>query len=580
MITITITIVGARGIRPGSQQEPGRTITAGPSRGAVRVTRATQNPPTKGPTMDRDAADETSHGTAEGAQDTSEVDASVDRWLSTFGAPDARPAHLLCDRHDPAAPAFRLLDGDLVEQVLTYGELADASARVASALAARGVSAGDRVGVLMAKRYEYVVSAMALWRLGATLVPLFTAFATGAIEVRVEGSGARMVVTEASQRAKVDPLGDVEVVDVDSEFAQLLEHAPLAEAAVVGGEGLLAMLFTSGTTGKPKGVGIPVRALAAFTSYMHFGLDVAPDDVFWNAADPGWAYGLYYGVLGPLVTGRPNLLLNSAFDAGTTREVFERFGVTNFAGAPTMYRAMSRDPAFTGFSLRRASSAGEPLTPDVLSWAEGNLGVEVRDHYGQTEHGMMIVNAWHEALRRPVRAGSMGTAMPGFAAGVVEGQIALEVARSPAMFFTGYVDDEQTSTERFTPDRDWYLSGDVGGVDEDGHFYFTSRDDDVILASGYRIGPFDVESVLLAHAAVADVAVVGKPDDQRGEVVTAYVVLATGYAASEQLSHELQQLVKESYSAHAYPRVVHVVDALPRTPSGKVQRFVLRELRD
>ena len=504
----------------------------------------------------------------------------LEGWLAAYAAPDACAATLLNDGHAPDAVAFRLLDAGYGERVLTHGELRDLSSRLATGLAERGVGAGDRVGVLMGKRLEYVVTLLALWRLGAALVPLFTAFQTGAIETRTSGSGARLVVTEPSQRSKLDPIAGLDVLVTGDEFDALLAREPLAEPVAVGGDGLLAMLFTSGTTGKPKGVPIPVRALAAFHAYVDLGLDVRPDDVFWNAADPGWAYGLYYGILGPLVAGRPNILLDAGFSPDATREVFTRCGVTSFAGAPTMYRAMSKDPSFTGFSLRCASSAGEPLTPDVVAWGREALGVEVRDHYGQTEHGMCIVNAWHDDVRQPVRTGSMGPALPGFTAGVVDGQIALDVEGSPLMFFRGYHEAPEKSAERFTPDGRWYLTGDIGRVDEDGHFFFASRDDDVILASGYRIGPFDVESVLVTHPSVVDVAVVGKPDEVRGEAVTAYVVLAPGTAPTDGLAVELQQLVRNQYSAHAYPRVVHFVEELPKTPSGKVQRYLLRQRQD
>lgn len=513
------------------------------------------------------------------AQADQQVARQVEEWLVTYGAPDACAAALLCDQHDPAATAFTLVDADYGFRALTYGELRELSSRLATGLAERGIGPGDRVGVLMSKRVEYVVTLLALWRLGATLVPLFTAFATGAIAMRVEGAEVRLVITEPSQRAKVDPIQDLDVLVTGEDFDDLLTREPYGEPVAVGAEGLLAMLFTSGTTGKPKGVPIPVKALAAFSAYAHYGLDIRPDDVFWNAADPGWAYGLYYAVLGPLALGRPSLLLDAAFSPQATKEVLTRFGVTNFAGAPTMYRAMSKDPSFSGFSLRRASSAGEPLTPDVVAWGVAALGVEVRDHYGQTEHGMCIVNGWHDDVRQPVRVGSMGPPLPGFAAGIVDGEIALDAPASPLMFFRGYHEAPDKTAERFTPDGRWYLSGDTGR-EEDGHFYFTARDDDVILAAGYRIGPFDVESVLVTHPAVLDVAVVGKPDELRGEVVAAYVVPADGVEVGDELAEELKQLVRSQYSAHAYPRRVHFVTELPKTPSGKVQRYLLRRRAD
>ncbi|NWJ75144.1 AMP-binding protein, partial [Pseudonocardia sp. ICBG1122] len=218
--------------------------------------------------------------------------------------------------------------------------------------------------------------------------------------------------------------------------------------------------------------------------------------------------------------------------------------------------------------LRRASSAGEPLTPDVITWGKDALDVEIRDHYGQTEQGMVIVNGWHDEVRAPVRPGSMGRALPGFRAAVVDGQIAL-ATDSPLMWFTGYVDAPERTAERFTTDDAWYLTADIGKVDADGYFFFTSRDDDVILAAGYRIGPVDVESVLATHPLIADVAVVGAPDEVRGQIVVAHVVLVDGVTAPDDLVTELQDMVRSRYSAHAYPRRAPAVDRRgPSTGTG------------
>ncbi|MGW5723673.1 AMP-binding protein [Amycolatopsis sp. NPDC003865] len=508
----------------------------------------------------------------------SDIDDTVERWLSEYASPEANVANLLCDRHDPEAVAFRFADEDLSGSVLTYGELADRSRRLATALAERGVGRAERVAVLMSKRPELVVTLLALWRLGAVHVPLFTAFADGAIRVRVESAGVRLIVTEPAQRAKLDALDGVDVLETGAEFDRLVTgSAPLARSAAIGGDGAFLQLYTSGTTGKPKGVAVPVRALAAFHSYLHFGLDVRAGDVYWNAADPGWAYGLYYAVVAPLVAGRAGLLSRGPFTPESTAEVLRRFGVTNFAGAPTMYRALSKAAAGP-IPLRRASSAGEPLTPDVVAWGEEAFGVAIGDHYGQTELGMVIGNHWHDDVARPIRAGSMGHPLPGFAAGVVDGRLAVDTSASPLFWFGGYLDAPERTAERFTGAGRWYLTGDTGRVDEDGYFFFTARDDDVILASGYRIGPFDVESVLSRHPAVADVAVVGRPDPEgiRGEVVEAFVVTTAAAEARDALARELQDLVRDTYSRHAYPRTVHFVDALPKTPSGKVQRFLLK----
>ena len=534
--------------------------------------------------------------------------ARLDELLQVYGAPGASAAHLLCDRHPADAVAFTVVEGDLSSRDVTYGELRSASIRFAAALADLGVSRRDAVAVLMGKSAELVIALLGIWRLGAVHVPLFTAFAPPAIALRLDASAARVVVVDADQCGKLEAL-DAEghsrwrtvVVGGDPgegqlDFASLLAAAPAGgvDSVAVGPDGDLVLLFTSGTTGAPKGVPVPLRALASFQVYLELGLDVLADDVFWNAADPGWAYGLYYAILAPLAAGRRSLLLHAGFSAELTLDVLERFGVTNFAAAPTVYRALrahdGRVP--NGMGLRRASSAGEPLTPEVVTWAQEHLGVTVRDHYGQTEHGMLIVDGWADAVRAEVPARSMGRVMPGFAAGVLAedadvevpsgtvGRVAVRVDGSPLMWFVGYAGDAQKTAERFTVDGSWYLTGDAGSVDSDGFFTFSARDDDIIIMAGYRIGPFEVESVLLTHPRVIEAAAVGVPDALRGEVLEAYVVLRPGDGAGDDaLVTELQQLVKTQFAAHAYPRSVHFVPELPKTSSGKVQRFVLRERR-
>jgi acetyl-CoA synthetase len=258
-----------------------------------------------------------------------------------------------------------------------------------------------------------------------------------------------------------------------------------------------------------------------------------------------------------------------------------------------VYRALraSGTAVPSGLKLRRASSAGEPLTPEVNEWATGALGVAVHDHYGQTEAGMLVNNHHQPLLRRPLRPGSMGTAMPGWAVHVLHedrdeiapagtlGRIAVDIPASPLAWFDGYPDAPGRSAEKFSRDRRWYLTGDSGSVGTDGYFRFSSRDDDVIIMAGYRIGPFDVESVLVTHPAVVECAVIAAPDPVRGEVLEAYAVLRDQHAACATLEAELQQLVKTRFAAHAYPRAVHFVAALPKTPSGKIQRYVLRQQR-
>lgn len=506
--------------------------------------------------------------------DHPDIVAEVDELRRRFSDPALSVPHVLCDAHPADDVAFRFVSGDGAVEQLTYGELADRSRRLAAALREHGISRGDRVAVLMPKTRQLPVVLLAIWRLGAVQVPLFTAFAGPAIASRVHAARAKLIVSDPAQLGKLAGI-DVDVLETGAPVdAAIAAHEPLAEDVAVGPDGLFLQLYTSGTTGTPKGVGVPAFAIGAFLSYMRYGLGVRADDVFWNPADPGWAYGLYYGIVGPLALGIPNILLAAGFSPAKIGEVVERFGVTNLAASPTMYRAMKKDGVRLVSRLRAASSAGEPLTPDVTAWAPDALGCEVRDHWGQTEHGMAIVNAWEDRLRGDVRDGSMGPALPGFRAGTLGQTIVLSVPQSPLMWFSGYVDDPERSAGRFTDDGDWYLSGDVGRSDGS-HLYFSARDDDVILAAGYRIAPFDLEAIIVRDPAVAEVAVVGRPDEIRGEVVEAFVVLADGFDDAG-LEERLQLAVRQGYGAHAYPRRVHVIDELPKTPSGKVQRFLLR----
>ncbi|WP_174183908.1 AMP-binding protein [Nocardia barduliensis] len=532
----------------------------------------------------------------------------VRELLDFYDRGDASAADLLCDRHPADRVAFTIVEADLSSTDLTYGELRERSARCAAALADLGVEPGDRVATLMAKSADLVVALLGIWRRGAVHVPLFTAFAPPAIALRLDASRASVVIADADQAPKLAPGPDLpanppwrliiagaeapgSAVALDELLDAHSATHPGARPVAVGGNGLLVQLFTSGTTGTPKGVPIPLRALASFHAYQEFALDVRPDDVFWNAADPGWAYGLYYAILAPLATGVRSILLHAGFSASLTWQVLETFGVTNFAAAPTVYRALRADSATAPVHsrLRRASSAGEPLTPEVVAWSVEHLGVAVRDHYGQTEHGMVICNAWHEDLDTETPTGSMGRALPGWTCAVLAddadvvapagevGRVAIDTERSPLLWFLGYLDAPERTAQRYTADGRWYLTGDAGSRDADGFFRFSSRDDDVIIMAGYRIGPFEVESVLVLHEQVAEAAVVGVPDELRGEVLEAFVVLRDGATGGPDLETELQSLVKKKFAAHAYPRKVHFVPNLPKTPSGKVQRFVLRQ---
>ncbi len=535
------------------------------------------------------------------------VQADVRAWAEIYGGA-VQVAAVLCDAHVGSArrPALVYEGPNGASAQLSYAELRERSTRFAGGLRELGVGVGDRVAVLLPKSPELVVALLGIWRLGAVHVPLFTAFGPEAVEYRVRSSGSRIAVTDAGNAAKLAGLREelehvvcVDAASIPSEqnwhdFARLgvAAGAPV-EPATLRGDDLMTLLYTSGTTGQPKGVEVPVRALGHICSYMRYSLDVRPEDRFWNVADPGWAYGLWFGLQGSLLLGQTLLLRNLPFDPDDVLSALRRHRITNLAAAPTAYRAIRSAGVPATFrsesKLRVASSAGEPLNPELLEWSQRELGVPIHDHFGQSELGMPLGNHHHPALRSDVLPGSMGVSSPGFRAVILDeqgveatpgeaGQLAIDTQQSPLFCFRGYYRDPERTAERFPFGGRYYLTGDTASVDAAGRFHFASRADDVILSAGYRIGPFEIENVLIAHPGVAEVAVVGTPDELRGEAVTAYVVPAAPVDSPGALAAELQQLVKSRLAAHLYPRRVELLDSLPRTPSGKVQRNRLREL--
>jgi len=341
-------------------------------------------------------------------------------------------------------------------------------------------------------------------------------------------------------------------------------------------------MFTSGTTGKPKSLDVPLKGLVSLGSYMQHGIKLTPEDRFWNLADPGWAYGLYYALIGPLLLGMPTLFNSQTFDAQTAIEIIRRRKITSLAGSPTAFRLlMAAGPDAVRpirNQLRVVSSAGEPLTADVDSWFKEHLGVDIGDHYGQTELGMALVS--QSTIESAGNSPAGGIALPGLRLVVLDeageevgtgvaGELAVDREASPMFFFQGYREAPPASGR-------YYRTGDAVQWESDGSIGFISRIDDVITSSGYRIGPFDVESALVDHPTVVEAGVIGVPDPQRTEIVKAFVVLRAGIEPRDELIKDLQQHVRARLSAHAYPRQIEFVDSLPRTASGKLQRNLLK----
>ena len=496
-----------------------------------------------------------------------------------------------CDRHADSEKVALIWEGrDGRRATWTFAQLKEASSRFANLLDSHGIKAGDTIAGLLPRTPELLITILGTWRIGAIYQPLFTAFGPKAVEHRVKESGAKMVVTDTANIEKLDAIDAAPrrlvVGDSSDDFWTQVNRQPSEfDPVLQSGDAPFLAMFTSGTTGPAKQLHVPLKAIVAFVTYMRDAVDLRPEDNFWNIADPGWAYGLYYAVTGPLAMGHSTLFYEGGFTVESTCRVVNEYGITNMAGSPTAFRLLlaSRDEVEGCIKgqLRAVSSAGEPLTPEVIRWFKSGLGCTIHDHYGQTELGMVLCN--HHALRHNVSIGAAGYSMPGHRVVVLDdqqrelepgipGMLALDRKRSPLLWFAGYVG---TKTKAFV--GDYYLSGDTVELNEDGSISFVGRSDDVITTSGYRVGPFDVESALVEHPAVIEAAVIGKPDPERTELVKAFVVLQAGREASQALADELQQHVRQRLSAHAYPREIEFVGELPKTPSGKIQRFLLRD---
>ena len=531
------------------------------------------------------------------AVQTFDLNTVADNMLS--GSLDALNAcYECCDRYadtDKVALYWHSKDGR--KEQYTFAQLKKYSSQYANFLKSQGIQAGDRVSGLLPRTVELIITILATWRIGAVYQPLFTAFGPKAIEHRVKLAGSKLVVTDLGNREKLVDLADcppivtVHVEQVATEYPQDLSFWQVLEAQSDQCETVLMkssdpflLMFTSGTTGPAKPLQVPLKALVAFGSYMKNAIGLTEEDSFWNIADPGWAYGLYYGITGPLFLGHATLFYEGGFSVDNVCQIVQEYNITNLAGAPTAYRMMmAAEPekmAPLKGKFRVVSSAGEPLNPEVIRWFEQVLNAPIFDHYGQTEVGMVVCN--HHALSHPVHAGSAGFASPGYRIAVLDEQgnelpadtpgiLAVDISQSPMMWFSGYVDSAKSPFVKH-----YYLTGDTAEIHTDGSMSFVGRSDDVITTSGYRVGPFDVESALLEHDAVIEAAVVGVPDPERTEIIKAFVILSSHATATKALEDELSQFVKKRLSAHAYPRLVEFVSELPKTPSGKIQRFLLR----
>jgi acetyl-CoA synthetase len=521
-----------------------------------------------------------------------------DRWAEE--TPDETA--LFVEDHTAAGEARENGSGD--QGTYTFAEFEAEASRLANHLAANGVERGDRVGVNLPQKPEAAIAHVAAWKLGAVSVPLSTLFGPDGVGYRLADADASACVVDGSnvdalRRAREEydiGLGSVLVVDGSPEGDEraydeaVPDQSPEHEAVETDSEDDALLIYTSGTTGDPKGVRHAHRVLLGHLPGIQTvgNFEFGEETRFWTPAEWAWIASLFNIVFSALFYGRPVLASHGGeFDPATAFDLLDRYDITMAFIPPTALRFMMQVPSegYDVDSLRVIGSGGESLGESVAEWAEDTFdGALVHEGYGQTEANVSIVE---NAALAEQRAGSMGLATPGYEVAILDpetaeetvdpgevGEIAVRYEGNPICFKEYWNEPEKTAAK---VQNGWLLTEDLGRMDEDGYCYFESRKDDVIISSGYRIGPEEVEDSLASHEAVADAAVIGVPHEERGEVPKAFVMLAEGHEASDGLREALMAHVKDRLAKYEYPREIEFVDELPRTSTGKVRRQSLRE---
>ncbi len=510
-------------------------------------------------------------------------------------------AHEVCDRHadDRGKVALYYAGKNGERETLTFWELAEESNRFANVLS-DCIDSGDRVFSYLPRIPEHYVALIGTLKAGGVWGGVNERFGPDGIAYRLDDCDAKAVVTTAANRDTIEKaLEDapsVEHVIVISDDGTGIRrgdvsyHAAMEDAeteyetAETGGEDDALLYYTSGTTGLAKGVLHKHRWVAGVAATQRFAVDLQPGDCYWSTGDLGWLTGPI-NTLGAWFWGATLFTYEGEFDPETWAGLLDEYPISVLFSVPTAYRMLRENESVldgADLDLRHALSIGEPLSAGVVAWGEDTLGVTIHDTYGQTETGNMIINNYPTMEIRP---GSMGKPLPGIEAAVVDPETGdpLEPGETGEIaqrgdypcFFAEYWNKPEKTADCFV--NDWYLSGDLGHLDEDGYFWFEGRADDVIISSGYRIGPFEVESSLGEHPAVAEAAVVPKSHRERGNIVKAYVVPSASANPTPELAEDIQNHVKEELSAHEYPREVEFVDELPKTVTGKIRRTELRD---
>jgi acyl-coenzyme A synthetase/AMP-(fatty) acid ligase len=462
------------------------------------------------------------------------------------------------DAAAPARTALVALSRDGERREIAFGELADRAARLAATLASHGVERGRVVMTVIGNRPEWVEAMLACFRIGAVALPCTEQLRPDDLRLRMEAVEPAAVVVDERDAELVEQAGfDGPTLVVPDEAHYDADPAPAAELKP---DEPALVVFTSGTSGRPKPIRHGQRYLAGQHVQAEHWFGARQDDLCWCTAASGWSKSARNVFIAPWLRGAAALLHDARFEPAERLDLIERERVNVLCMAPTEYRAIAKRTDLRALpTLRHAVAAGEPLNAGIVeTWREA-AGVEVHDGYGQTETGALT----GMPIGPPVRPGSMGKPLPGFRLWIDDGELCADPSTVPTFFLDGPLD------------RPW-RTGDRASEDEDGYLWFEGRTDDLIISAGYRIGPFEVESALVSHPAVAEAAAVAAPDDERGQVVRAVVVLRPDHEPGHALARELQEYVKERTAPYKYPRIVDFAEALPKTASGKIKRAQLR----
>jgi acyl-coenzyme A synthetase/AMP-(fatty) acid ligase len=459
---------------------------------------------------------------------------------------------------EPRRTALVVLSGEGERREISFAEVADRSARLAGTLAAHGVRPGDVVMIVIGNRPEWVYAMVACFRLGAVALPCTEQLRPGDLRARMEAAKPRAAVADERDAPAVEAAGfDGPLLVVPDPRVFEADPAPAAELEP---EDPALLVFTSGTAGTPKPVRHAQRYLPGQAVQAEHWFGAHEGDLCWCTAASGWSKSARNAFIAPWLRGAAALLHDARFEPEQRLDVIERERVNVLCMAPTEYRAIAKRAELRPLpSLRHAVAAGEPLNPEIVEVWRETTGVQVHDGYGQTETGALT----GMPIGPAVQPGSMGKPLPGFRLWIEDGELCADPGTVPTFFLDG------------SRDRVW-RTGDRAREDEEGYLWFEGRTDDVIISAGYRIGPFEVESALVSHPAVAEAAAVAAPDDERGQVVRAVVVLRAGFDPGDALAAELQDHVKGQTAPYKYPRIVDFAEALPKTASGKIKRAALR----